>query len=111
MKLLNKDILVRLDKLYPDNNITIALNSVCLYLKEKDYEKINNWINEFYHSLSGNIDIKFKTNYNIWKLKNVQYFNASYLNKLICSFYQFINDEISLVEEHKKVNMISLDLR
>lgn len=111
LKLLNKDILVRLDKIYPNNGITIALNSICLYLKEKDYEKINNWINEFYDSLSEYIDIKFKTNYNIWKLKNVQYFNASYLNKLICSFYQFINDEISLVEEHKKVNMISLDLR
>ena len=111
LKLLNKDIISRLDKLYPDDKITFNLNNICLYLKNKNYEKVNNWINEFYNSLSESIDIKFKTNYNIWKLKHVQYFNASYLNKLICSFYQFLNDEISLIEEHKKINLLSLDLR
>ena len=76
LKLLNKDIISRLDKLYPDDKITFNLNNICLYLKNKNYEKVNNWINEFYNSLSESIDIKFKTNYNIWKLKHVQYFNA-----------------------------------
>ena len=111
LRLLNKDILTRLDKLYPDNKINFNLNNICLHLKNKNFEKVNNWVNEFYNSLSDSIDIKFKTNYNIWKLKNVQYFNASHLNKLICSLYQFLNDEISLIEEHRKVNLLNIDIR
>lgn len=111
LKLLNKDILARLDKLYPDNKITFNLNNICTYLKNNNFKKVNDWINQFYDSISESIDIKFKTNYNIWKLKSVDLFNNSNLCKLVCLFYQFLHDEISIIEENRKMTLLDLDVR
>ena len=109
IKVLNKELVKRLKDLYPDNRLELSFNDICDYLEKKDYEKTSEWINNLYNILSGSVDVKFKTNYNIWKLKNIQYYNQQHLNKLICSFYQFLHDEINLIEESRKMNLAMTD--
>ena len=107
LKLLNKDILARLDKLYPENKITFNLNNICTYLKNN--KKVNDWINQFMILFLNLLILSLKLI--IISTKSVDLFNNSNLCKLVCLFYQFLHDEISIIEENRKMTLLDLDIR